>query len=355
MATKSWARNALTERLGLTWPIFQAPMGSLASPALAAGVANAGGLGGMGLLLAPPGTLRDRILMFRQASEGRINVNFVLFEPAPDHEARTTRVREALAPHYARFGLGPPPEIPPLDGRVAPHDLEAVLDLKPDVVSFHLGLPPDDIMAALRSAGIFVISTATTVAEARELERRGVDAVIAQGLEAGGHRGTFLPGEAGAQAGLAALLPQVVDAVSVPVIAAGGLADGRGIAAALTLGASAVQLGTAFLSCPETDLPPNYLRAITSAGHHETTVTDLASGKPSRILRNGIEALLRDLDLPPAPFPVQVILTQPLWDADPSLQTVWVGQSAAMGRKLKAGELVETLAAETSAALARLG
>jgi nitronate monooxygenase len=263
-------------------------------------------------------------------------------------------MREALVPHYARFGLGAPPEIPPLDGQVTPHDLESVLEQRPDVVSFHLGLPPDDIMDALHRAGIFVISSATTVDEARELERRGADAVIAQGLEAGGHRGSFIPGAADAQAGLVSLLPQVVDAVSVPVIAAGGIADGRGIAAALTLGASAVQLGTAFLTCPEAQLPVNYLRALARTGHHQTTVTDRASGKPSRILKNEMEALLQDLAVLPAPFPVQLILTQPLWDVDPAMQTVWVGQSAVLGRVMNAGQLVETLAAETSDVLARL-
>jgi nitronate monooxygenase len=353
MAKHEWTRNALTERLGLKWPIFQAPMGNIASPALAAGVANAGGLGGMGLLMAKPGTLRERILSFRQMSDGRLNINFVLFDPAPDHEERTARMREALLPYYARFGLGAPPEIPPLDGQVTPHDLESVLEQRPDVVSFHLGLPPDDIMDALRGAGIFVISSATTVDEARELERRGADAVIAQGLEAGGHRGSFIPGAADAQAGLISLLPQVVDAVSVPVIAAGGIADGRGIAAALTLGASAVQLGTAFLTCPEAQLPNNYLRALARAGHYQTTVTDRASGKPSRVLKNEMEALVQDLADRPAPFPVQLILTQPLWDADPAMQTVWVGQSAALGRVMAAGQLVETLAAETSDVLAR--
>jgi len=224
-----------------------------------------------------------------------------------------------------------------------------LLEAKPEVVSFHFGLPEPEIVEAIKSAGIFVLSSATTVAEARLLERRGVDAVIAQGTEAGGHRATFTGIHMAQQSGLFSLLPQVVDAVRVPVIAAGGVADGRTAAAAFMLGASAVQLGTAFLRCEETNMRDAHRAALTDATDSCTVVTDMISGRPARFIRNRLVDELVGSGLNPLPIPAQLSLTMPLGETgDRELTPLFAGQSAALSRHTNAAELVRRLAEETS-------
>ena len=260
-----WTRNALTERLNLKWPIFQAPMGSMSTHALAAAVSKAGGLGGLGMWGFSAEDAERRIAGFRQQCGGSLNVNYPLW-PTPKIVPEISEpMRRHLQVYYDAKGLGAVPTPRGSAGEVSPEHLSMLLRAKPEMVSFHFGLPDAEILRAIREAGIFVVSSATTVAEARALEARGVDAIIAQGTEAGGHRGTFTGTDMTMQPGLFALLPQVVDAVRVPVIAAGGVADGRTAAAAFVLGASAVQVGTAFLRCEEANVLDAHRAALAEA------------------------------------------------------------------------------------------
>ncbi len=347
-----WSRNALSERLNLKWPILQAPMGSVASPALAAAVSNAGGLGGLGMWGLSAEDAERRIAGFRQLSGGALNVNYPLW-PTPVKDADAERpMRQRAQELYAELKVSPSPDPETTAGKVDQRQLDMLLRMKPEVISFHFGLPEDDVIQALKAAGIFITSSATTVAEAKTLEAQGVDAVIAQGLEAGGHRGSFLGTDTSAQPGLFALLPQVVDAVSVPVIAAGGIADGRGIAAAFMLGASAVQMGTAFLRCEEANIPDAWRDRLGSATETATVVTPVLTGRPARVMRNRLVDRLGSDGLKPLPFPTQENIVEPLAAlGDPEYMGLYAGQSVALTRPIPAGRLVELLAEEATARL----
>ena len=245
--------------------------------------------------------------------------------------------------------MGAVPQPQGVASDVSPEHVAMLLEQKPEVVSFHFGLPGPEVVAAIKSAGIFIVSSATTVAEARTLEQRGVDAVIAQGTEAGGHRATFSGVDIGMQPGLFSLLPQVVDAVSVPVIAAGGIADGRTAAAAFILGASAVQLGTAFMRCEEANMYDAHRAALATADDSCTLVTDLISGRPARYIRNKLIDDLVGSGLKPLPVPAQLSLTFPLGAAgDRDWAVLLSGQSAALTKDTNAAELVQRLAEETA-------
>jgi nitronate monooxygenase len=344
-----WPRNALTERLNIRWPILQAPMGWLSTPALAAAVSNAGGLGGIGMWGFSAADAERRIAGFRQQSGGSLNVNYPLW-PEPEIVAEIAEpMRKLLQPHYDAKGLGPAPTPEGAASDVSPEHLAMLLRAKPQMASFHFGLPGQEVLNAIKDAGIFVISSATSVAEARMLEERGVDAVIAQGAEAGGHRGTFTGVEVSMQPGLFALLPQVVDAIRVPVIAAGGIADGRTVAAAFMLGASAVQLGTAFLRCEEANVPDAHRAALREATDACTVVTETITGRPARYIRNRLTDDLMASGLKPVAFPAQLSLTAPLGaTGDRELTALFAGQSAALGRDTPAAELVQSLAEETT-------
>jgi nitronate monooxygenase len=344
-----WTQNALTERLNIRWPILQAPMGWLSTPALAAAVSNAGGLGGIGMWGFSAEDAERRIAGFRQQSGGSLNVNYPLWpEPVITAEIADP-MRGRLQAHYDAKGLGPVPRPEAAASDVSPEHLAMVLRAKPQVVSFHFGLPKQEVVDAMKGAGIFVISSATTVAEAKMLERRGVDAVIAQGTEAGGHRGTFTGVDMSMQPGLFALLPQVVDAVRVPVIAAGGIADGRTVAAAFVLGASAVQLGTAFLRCEEANVLDAHRAALREATDACTIVTDTITGRPARYIRNKLTDDLIASGLKPVAFPAQLSLTAPLGaTGDRQLTALFAGQSAALARDTTAAEFVHSLAEETT-------
>jgi nitronate monooxygenase len=344
-----WPTNALTERLNLKYPILQAPMGSASTPALAAAVTNAGGLGGLGMWARSAEQAARRIAGFRQQSGGSLNVNYPIWpDPvaAPDDIAA---MRQHLQTQYDAHGAGPVPEPRAEISDVGPDHIALMLETKPDVVSFHFGLPEQAVIDALKSAGIFITASATTVAEARVLERRGVDAIIAQGTEAGGHRSTFTGVDIGMQPGLMSLLPQVVDAVGVPVIAAGGIADGRTSAAAFMLGASAVQVGTAFLRCEEADVRDAHRAALAEAGDASTVVTNVISGRECRYIRNAMIDDLVASGLNPLPVPAQQSLTQKLAEAgDPQWTALTAGQSAALARATTAAEFVERLAEDTT-------
>lgn len=342
-----WSQNALTERLGLQWPILQAPMGNKTTPALAAAVSNAGALGGLGMSGFSGDDVRRRIEGFRQQSGGSLNVNYLLWETPSDLTNVGLPMRQRLQTLYDKDDLGPVPEPTPSRSAIDEEHLAILSDLKPEMASFHFGLPDKEALASLKAAGVFIVCSATTVAEARMLEANGADAIIAQGTEAGGHRGTFSDVDIAAQPGLFALLPQVAAAVSLPVIAAGGIVNGQGIAAAIMLGASAVQLGTAFLRCGEANVADAHRSALSNAEDSGTVVTNVVSGKPARFLRNTLIETLTGEE--PLPFPSQLRLTGPLSDAgDPQYMALYAGQSAGLTVEMPAADLVAKLASDTS-------
>ena len=344
-----WPTNTLTEKLNLKWPILQAPMGSASTPSLAAAVTNAGGLGGLGMWARNADQAARRIAGFRQQSGGSLNVNYPIWPDPRCAPETSAAMRQHLQAQYDAHGLGRVPEPVGEASDVGPEHVALLLETKPEVASFHFGLPEPEVIRALKSAGIFIVSSATTVAEARLLEERGVDAIIAQGTEAGGHRATFTGVEMSMQPGLFSLLPQIVDAVRVPVVAAGGVADGRTAAAAFMLGASAVQLGTAFLRCEEADVRDAHRAALAEADDACTVVTDVISGRPCRYIRNRLIDDLTASGLQPLPVPAQQSLTQRLGDTgDREWTALTAGQSAALARAGKAAELVERLAEETT-------
>jgi nitronate monooxygenase len=347
--------TALTDLLRIEHPVIQAPMAGVATPKLAAAVSRAGALGSLGSAVLPPDELVGQARVVRDATDRPFNVNFFCHEPPELADPDVARSRERFDVLYRELGLDPPdPFVPPIafdDAR-----LEALLEIRPTVASFHFGLPDNAALEAIRDAGCRVLASATTVAEAEELAGRGVDVVIAQGAEAGGHRGSFLvPGDDG-PVGTLALVPQVVDAVDVPVIAAGGIADGRGLAAALALGAAGAQIGTAFLACPEAATHPLYREALLSARAEATTVTRALSGRPARALRNrAVEEGGGD----PLPFPAQASVTRPLGEAaaargSADFLAMWAGQGAPLAREMPAAELVKGIVRDAERVLTAL-
>lgn len=350
-------RTALTRLLGIDHPLVQAPMAGAATPELAAAVSGAGGLGSLGSAALSPAEIVRQARAVRAVTDRPFNVNFFCHEPPALEADAAARARELARPRYAELGLGEPPEpsIPPLAFDEA--RLAALLEIRPAVVSFHFGLPGPAALDAIREAGCVVLSSATTVAEAEQLAERGADAVIAQGAEAGGHRGSFLVDGDDGPVGTLALVPQVVDAVDVPVVAAGGIADGRGLAAALALGAGGAQVGTAFLTCPEAAIHPLYREALRAARAEATTITRAFSGRPARALRNrAVEEFRGD----PLPYPAQLSLSAALGAAaaergSAAFLSMWAGQAAPLAREAPAGEVVRAIVREADRILGALG
>lgn len=353
-----WPRRDLLDLFGIEHPILQAPMAGDATPELAAAVSNAGGLGGLGCSGYAPDELRQQAGAIRAQTNRPFNLNFFAHAaPQPNAEADAATAAR-LAPFYAERGLGTPPAQAGGATRFfGPEQLAAVLQLRPAVVSFHFGLPAQDAVAAIKAAGCRVISSATTVREAKSLEAQGADAIIAQGWEAGGHRGSFEPSADDAGVGTLALVPQIVDAVNLPVIAAGGIADGRGIAAAFMLGASGVQMGTAFLACPESAADAVYRRVLASAGDEDTRLSRAFSGRPARTKRNRyVAAMAGETTLPD--FPTMYAYSGPLMESsekagDEDFLFLLYGQAAALSRALPATELMGVLVKEATALLRR--
>jgi nitronate monooxygenase len=350
-------RTALTDLLGVESPVIQAPMASAATPELAVAVSNAGGLGSLGSAILPPEQLTEQARAVRDGTDRPFNVNFFCHAPPELDEPAVADARGRLAELYREFELGEPPEpaVPPIAFDAA--RLEALLEIRPAVASFHFGLPDDDAIGAVREAGCRILSSATTPAEAEALVQRGADAVIAQGAEAGGHRGSFLVAGDDGPVGTLALVPQVVDAVDVPVIAAGGIGDGRGLAAALALGAAGAQIGTAFLACPEAAIHPLHRAALRDARAEDTTITRAFSGRPARALRNRATDEDGGATLP---FPAHLSLSGPLGVAAAERDSgeflaLWAGQAAPLAVELPAAELVRRLVGDAERALAELG
>jgi nitronate monooxygenase len=341
-------RTALTELLGIEHPVIQAPMAGAATPQLAAAVSAAGALGSLGSAALSPDELVMQARAVRDATDRPFNVNFFCHRSPELDAAEGARARVRFGPLYRELGLGEPPEpsVPPIAFDQA--RLEALLEIRPAVASFHFGLPDPAALQAIREAGCRVLSSATTVAEAESLAARGVDGVIAQGAEAGGHRASFLVGGDDGPVGTLALVPQVVDAIDKLVIAAGGIGDGRGLAASLALGAAGAQIGTAFLACPETAIHPLYRGALRSARAEATTITRAFSGRPARALRNrAVEEAGRD----PLPFPAQLSLSGALGAAaaergSDEFLAMWAGQAAPLAQELPAAELVARIASD---------
>lgn len=341
----------LTRQLGIELPILQAPMAGVQGGALAVAVSEAGGLGALPCAMLSPEAMEVELNSIRGATARPLNVNFFCHVPPTPDQARLARWHQALAPYYAEFGLDIE-SVPAGAGR-RPFDqaaCDALEPFRPDVVSFHFGLPEPALLERVKGWGAVVLSSATTVEEARWLEAHGADAVIAQGVEAGGHRGMFLREDITTQLGTFALLPQVVAAVSVPVIAAGGIADARGVAAALALGASAVQVGTAFLCCPEATTTALHRQALQSEAARHTALTNLYTGRPARGI---VTRLMRELgplsDVAPA-FPLATAAIAPLRSAaeaagSADFSPLWAGQNASACREIPAGEVVRALAA----------
>ena len=323
---------------------------------LAVAVALAGGLGSIPCAMLNAEQIRHQVATFRVAAARPLNLNFFCHAAPALDPAREAKWRERLSPYAIELGLDP--NAPSLAASRAPFDnalADLVDELRPEVVSFHFGLPDPSLVDRVRASGAKILSSATTVAEARWLEAHGVDAVIAQGVEAGGHRGVFLNESIATQVGTFALVPQVVDAVRVPVIAAGGIADGRTVRAAFALGAAGVQLGTAFLFCPEATLSSLHRAALARAHDDSTVLTNVFTGRPARGIVNRLVREVGALSELAPSFPLANAAIAPLRAAaeqrgSNEFSPLWAGQAASLGRELPAGELVRRLAAECATA-----
>jgi len=340
--------------LGARYPILQAPMaGGITTPEMVAAVSNAGGLGSLASAYSTPGEIAADIARVRALTSRPFGVNLFAFEIPPlDRDPAPMLAR--LAAYHAELGL-PPPMLPERPGERFAEQAAAVLAARVPVFTFAFGIPRPELLAAFRAAGTRLAGTATTVREAELLAAAGVDAVIVQGAEAGAHRGTFDRSFEESMVPTMTLVRESVRAVRLPVVAAGGIMDGAGIRAALGAGAAAVQMGTAFIPCPESAAPAVYKRAVLDAGEDTTAVTRAFSGRPARGLRN---RFMEEVDPHPAeilPYPWQNAATRPLRAAAgragrPEFLSLWAGQNARLARSLPAGELVATLVAEAGLA-----
>jgi len=346
------ATRRLQDLLGTELPIIQAPMAGVQGAALTVAVSNAGGLGSLPCAMLTPEAMKGELAAIRAGTSRPCNVNFFCHTPPAPSAEREAAWRAALAPYFAEYGIDPA-AIPAGPGR-APFSAEAADALepfKPAVVSFHFGLPAPALLGRVKGWGAKILASATTVEEARWLEARGVDAIIAQGIEAGGHRGHFLEDDLSLQPGTFALVPQIVRAVKLPVIAAGGIADAQGVAAAMALGAAGVQIGTAYLLCPESTTSAVHRAALKSAAVRHTALTNLFTGRPARGIVNGLMKKLGPIsDAAPA-FPLATSAIAPLRARAESqgsgdFSPLWSGQNASGCKELPAARLTLELAAD---------
>lgn len=347
--------TSLLELLHIDVPIVQAPMAGVSTPEMAAAVSNAGALGSIGVGATNATGARQMITEFRERSRGSLNVNVFCHAPARADQAKEARWIERLRPEFARLGASPPAALTEIYRSFVEDDamLALLLDQRPEVVSFHFGVPSSRRIDALHDAGIVLLGTATSVAEARALAAAGVDAVVAQGYEAGGHRGVFDPNAHDDRLGTFALTRLLVCELDRPVIAAGGIMDGAGIAAALRLGAGAAQLGTAFVACDESQADAGYRAALNSDAAHHTVMTRAISGRPARSLANRFTAIGRDITPHDVPdYPIAYDVGKALHAAGKAKREFgfgaqWAGQGAPLSRPMPAGDLVALLRRET--------
>ena len=346
-----WPNDCFIKLLGIELPIIQAPMAGSALSDMVVAVSEAGGLGSLACALLSAEQARKEFESIRRRTSRPINANFFCHKPPREGSAQQTNWRRRLDAYYVQLQADgtsiPTSARAPFDNKMC----DLVVEFHPEVVSFHFGLPDKHLFQCVARSGAKILSTATSVDEARWLEDQGCDAIIAQGFEAGGHRGMFLTDDVSTQVGSMALVPQVVDAVKVPVIAAGGIADARGILAAFALGASAVQIGTAYLCCPEAQISPLYRRALKDAKDNETAITNVFTGRPARSIMN---RLIREVgpisDIAPE-FPLAAAAVAPLrakseMGGSADFSPLWSGQGARLGRELPAAQLTKQLASE---------
>jgi nitronate monooxygenase len=342
--------SSVSELLGIELPIIQAPMAGVQGSALAVAVSQAGGLGSLPCALLSPDSLRGELSIITASTARPFNVNFFCHTPPTPDTQRETAWRNLLRPYYDELGVDIA-DVPPAAGRVAfSHEAADLLsEIRPAVVSFHFGLPTRDLLDRVRSWGAKLLSSATTVDEARWLEAQGVDAIIAQGLEAGGHRGHFLSEDLTTQLGTFALIPQIVRAVSVPVIAAGGIADAAGVAAAMALGAVAVQVGTAYLLCPEATTGALHRALLTSDAARHTAITNVFTGRPARAIVNRMIREMGPINPLAPPFPLAATALLPLRakaeaEGRGDFSSLWAGQNVSGCQTVPAAELTHRLA-----------
>lgn len=343
--------SSLSTLLGVELPIIQAPMAGSQGSELAIAVGRAGGLGSLPCAMLGPEAIRSEVAAIRAGTDGKpFNLNFFAHRPSAPDAAREARWRQALAPYYAEYdidpaGIGAGTARNPFTAQAA----QLVTELRPAVVSFHFGLPPTDLLETVRAAGARVLGSATTLEEGLWLEANGVDAVIAQGLEAGGHRGHFLSDDLSRQLGTLALVRQLVRALRVPVIAAGGIADASCVAGAIALGAAGVQVGSAYLSCPEAKTSPVHRAALASEAARHTALTTLFSGRPARAIVNRLMRELGPLASVAPAFPLAGGALAPLRAkaeaaGSGDFSPLWAGQNAYGCRALPAADLTRELA-----------
>lgn len=356
-----WPDRRILDLFDINLPVLQAPMAGATTTDMVIAVSQAGGLGSLPSAQYSVGQLEEALKTIRAATVRPINVNFFAHRAPPEDPVAQMQWRARLAPFYAELGLDPAAPLP-ATGR-APFDddfCRVVEDFKPDVVSFHFGLPDASLVDRVKATGAKIISSATTVAEAVWLEKHGVDAVIAMGLEAGGHRGNFLSEDMSTQVGTFALVPQVVDAVEIPVIAAGGIADGRGVAAAAMLGASAVQVGTAYLFSPEAKIPAMHAQALKGARDDNTAVTNLFTGRPARGVINRLMREIGPMATMAPPFPTAGRALAPLRakaesETRDDFTNLWSGQAAKLAKTMPAATLTRHLYESALEVLKRVG
>ena len=346
-----WPDTRLIDLFGIQVPIVQAPMAGAMDAELVIAASEGGALGSLPCAMLTAEKLREQVALVRARVTAPLNLNFFCHTPLAADPGRAAAWKARLAPEYAALGLDV--HAPLAAASRAPFDAatcELVEELKPRVVSFHFGLPEKSLLDRVKAAGCIVIATATTVREAAWLEARGVDAIIAQGAEAGGHRGMFLTEDLAAQPGTIALVPQIVDAVRVPVIASGGIADARGIVAALALGACGVQLGTAYLRCPEAKIAAPHRAALERADDESTVLTNVFTGRLARGIRNKAIDTLGPIAADAPAFPHAATALAPLRAAaeragSGDFSPLWAGQAARLARAVPAAELTRELAA----------
>ena len=342
----------LQQLLGVELPIIQAPMAGVQGSALAVAVCNAGGLGSLPCAMLSLDAMFNELAAIKAQTSKPFNVNFFCHAPAAPNAEREAAWRTTLAPYYKELGIDAG-SIPVGPGRM-PFSSEAadvLSEFKPAVVSFHFGLPSAALLARVKTWGAKILSSATTVDEGRWLEAHGVDAIIAQGLEAGGHRGIFLSDDLTSQVGTIALLPQMLRAVKLPVIAAGGIADARGVAAAMAFGAAGVQIGTAYLLCPEVTTSAVHRAALKSEGAHHTALTNIFTGRPARGIVNRIMKELGPISTAAPAFPLATAAIAPLRAKAESsgsgdFSPLWSGQHAGGCKEIPAAQLTRELAAD---------